>query len=126
MPAPELEFHPLHRADGSVAYSLDDFAILGAVHAPLDAPRRDELPDRAAIDVHVRPATNAGGAPRERQLEGLVLDMLREIVLVRSMPRMLVLVVLQIEGLPEELASVSGSSGGAQEVRLRRSSVRPH
>jgi exosome complex component RRP46 len=49
-------------------------------------------------------------APRERHLETLIHNTLRSIILVRSIPRTLVQVTLQVRSLPEEEASTGVSS----------------
>lgn len=51
----------LYRADGSVTYSSNGFMVIAAVNGPIEAQRRDELPEEAAIDVAVRPASGLGG-----------------------------------------------------------------
>jgi ribonuclease PH len=50
----------LHRADGSVTYSDNGFMVIAAVNGPIEVQRRDELPEEAAIDVAVRPASGLG------------------------------------------------------------------
>ena len=52
---------PLQRADGSASYSWNGYSVLAAVNGPIDIQRRDELPEEAAVDVIVRPATGVGG-----------------------------------------------------------------
>lgn len=52
----------LHRADGSATFSQNGYMVIGAVNGPLEAGRRDELPEEAVVDVIVRPA--AGVASR--------------------------------------------------------------
>ena len=52
---------PLHRADGSAVYSCNGFSVLAAINGPVEVQRRDELPEEAAIDVVVRPASGVGG-----------------------------------------------------------------
>ena len=51
----------LHRADGSATFSQNGYTVIGAVNGPIEVQRRDELPEEAAIDVIVRPATGVGG-----------------------------------------------------------------
>ena len=68
---PELTTHPLTRADGSATFSNTLFTILAAVNGPIEVQRRDELPEEAAIEVNIRPASGVGG-PRERWLESVI------------------------------------------------------
>jgi exosome complex component RRP46 len=51
---------PLHRADGSATFTANDYTVLGAVNGPIEVQRRDELPEEAAIEVIVRPASGVG------------------------------------------------------------------
>ncbi|KAF2873607.1 hypothetical protein BDV95DRAFT_627485 [Massariosphaeria phaeospora] len=102
--APETELSNLHRADGSATYTHHGYSIIGAVNGPIEVPRRDELPEEATIEVNVRPAAGVG-SPKDRQLETLVHNTLRSIILTRSIPRTLVQITLQIRSLPEEAAS---------------------
>ena len=52
---------PLQRADGSAQYSRNGYSVIAAVNGPIEVQRRDELPEEAAVDVAVRPATGVGG-----------------------------------------------------------------
>lgn len=51
----------LHRADGSATFSQNGYTVIGAVNGPLEAGRRDELPEEAVVDVIVRPAGGVAG-----------------------------------------------------------------
>ncbi|KAF2456960.1 hypothetical protein BDY21DRAFT_47019 [Lineolata rhizophorae] len=100
MPGPVAELGPLHRVDGSAAYSHAGYNVLGAVTGPVEAQRRDEIPDEAAVDVHVRPATGVGSI-KERHLEAIVQSTLRHVILVHQFPRSLVQVSLQVLSVPD-------------------------
>lgn len=60
MPAPKTTLNPLRRPDGSATHSQNGYTIIGAVNGPIEVQRRDEIPDEAAIEVNVRPATGVG------------------------------------------------------------------
>ena len=71
-PAVDLYFMPLqamtaaslnalHRGDGSVTYSSNGYTVIAGVNGPMEVQRRDELPEEAAIDVAIRPASGVGG-----------------------------------------------------------------
>jgi len=93
---PTLTPHPLHRADGSATLTTPLHTILAAVNAPLDPPTAAlRLPSEAAIEIYIRPPTGVGG-PRERWIEGVLADLLREVVLTREWPGRLVRVGLQV------------------------------
>lgn len=97
--SPEIIQHPLARADGSAAFSSDLFTVIAAVNGPVEVQRRDELPEEAAIEVNLRPASGIGG-PRERWLESVLQSMLRSVLLVHLHPRTLIQITLQITKEP--------------------------
>ncbi|GAP83468.1 putative exosome complex subunit rrp46 protein [Rosellinia necatrix] len=97
---PEALLSHLHKADGSATYSYAGYTVIGAVNGPIEAQKRDELPEEAIIDVVVRPAAGVGGT-RERHLESLIQSTLRQIVLVNNFPRSLIQIILQITVIPE-------------------------
>ncbi|EMC99042.1 hypothetical protein BAUCODRAFT_41389, partial [Baudoinia panamericana UAMH 10762] len=98
---PEINHHPLSRADGSVSFSNNLYTILAAVNGPVEVQRRDELPEEAAIEVNIRPVAGVGG-PRERWLESVVTAVLRSVLLVHMHPRTLIQITLQITKLPTQ------------------------
>ena len=57
----ELRYRPLDQADGSAEFSFNDYKVLAAVNGPLEASKRDELPEEAAIEVLIRPITGVAG-----------------------------------------------------------------
>lgn len=59
--SPNAILSHLNRADGSATYSDNGYSIVGAVNGPIEVQRRDELPEEAAVDVIIRPATGVGG-----------------------------------------------------------------
>ncbi|KAL1606382.1 exosome non-catalytic core subunit rrp46 [Paraconiothyrium brasiliense] len=106
--APEAILSHLHRADGSATYTHNGYCIIGAVNGPIEVLRRDEMPEEATVEVNVRPAVGVG-SPKERQLETLLHNTLRSIILTRSIPRTLVQITLQVRTLPEEEISTGVS-----------------
>lgn len=56
-----ITLNPLHRADGSASCSRYGHTVVAAVSGPIEVQRRDELPEEAAIDVAIRPASGVGG-----------------------------------------------------------------
>ncbi|KAH8156414.1 hypothetical protein CIB48_g11829 [Xylaria polymorpha] len=97
---PEALLSHLHKVDGSATYSYAGYTVIGAVNGPIEAQKRDELPEEAIIDVVVRPAAGVGGT-RERHLESLLQSTLRQIVLVNNFPRTLIQIILQITVTPD-------------------------
>jgi hypothetical protein len=51
----------LAKADGSGTVSHGGYTIEVSVNGPIEAPRRDENPFEALIDIIVRPAAGVGG-----------------------------------------------------------------
>ncbi|KAI0003995.1 hypothetical protein F4779DRAFT_80738 [Xylariaceae sp. FL0662B] len=97
---PETLLSHLPKADGSATFSYAGYTVVGAVNGPIEVQRRDELPEEAAVDVIVRPAAGVGGT-RERHLESLLQQTLRQIILVNNSPRTLIQVILQVTVAPE-------------------------
>lgn len=100
--APQIQFKPLNRADGSASFRDQLCSILVSVNGPVEVQRRDELPEESAIEVNIRPSAGVGG-PRERWLEEVLASVLRSIVLVHLYPRSLVQVTLQMMKEPGTL-----------------------
>ncbi|KAI9842896.1 MAG: exosome non-catalytic core subunit rrp46 [Sclerophora amabilis] len=107
----------LNRADGSVTFSHNGYTVLGAVNGPIEAQRRDELPQEAAVDVIVRPASGVGGL-RERSLESIVTSTLRHVVLTQNHPRTLIQVTLQITTTPENDSASSQLAQGNSNLPI--------
>ncbi|KAF2434054.1 hypothetical protein EJ08DRAFT_575722, partial [Tothia fuscella] len=93
----------LHRADGSATYSYNGYTVLGAVNGPIEVQRRDELPEEAAIEVNVRPASGVGST-KERHLETIIHSALRRVILTQNFPRTLIQLTVQIISCPEPAA----------------------
>ncbi|KAF3769094.1 hypothetical protein M406DRAFT_337384 [Cryphonectria parasitica EP155] len=96
---PEAALSPLPKADGSATYSYAGYTITASANGPIEAQRRDEHPYEALVDVVVRPAAGVGGT-RERHLESLLQQSLRQLILVKNFPRCLIQIVLQITASP--------------------------
>ncbi|KAK4983565.1 exosome non-catalytic core subunit rrp46 [Elasticomyces elasticus] len=111
MTLPTASLSDLHHADGSATYSHGGYTVVGAINGPIEVQRRDELPEEAAIEVNVRPATGVG-SPKERRLESIIHSTLRHIILTRNHPRTLIQVTLQLINTPED------------EIFLRKDAVR--
>ncbi|KAK2590445.1 exosome non-catalytic core subunit rrp46 [Conoideocrella luteorostrata] len=97
---PIAQLSHLPKADGSASFSYCGYAVTAAVHGPIEAPRRDENPFEASVEVVVRPAAGVGGTA-ERQLETIVQAALRQLIPVRNFPRCMIQVTLQVMETPE-------------------------
>lgn len=58
---PTVLLNPLDRADGSATFTQNGYSVVGSVNGPIEVQRRDELPEEAAVEVIVRPASGVGG-----------------------------------------------------------------
>ncbi|EON69572.1 hypothetical protein W97_08832 [Coniosporium apollinis CBS 100218] len=109
MPAPKTTLNPLRRPDGSATHSQNGYTIIGAVNGPIEVQRRDEIPDEAAIEVNVRPATGVG-SPKERRIEQVLTTLLRNIILTHDYPRTLIQLTLQILSTPSTHSTLPSAS----------------
>jgi exosome complex component RRP46 len=107
----------LHRADGSAIYmSPNGYSILAAVNGPVEVQRRDELPDEAHVEVNVRPHDGVGQV-KERHLELLVANTVRDVIHVRLYPRQMVQLTLQVLKVPINGDAVGRTNAQAESVR---------
>ncbi|KAJ9658544.1 exosome non-catalytic core subunit rrp46 [Coniosporium apollinis] len=109
MPARKTILNPLRRPDGSATHSQNGYTVIGAVNGPIEVQRRDEIPDEAAIEVNVRPATGVG-SPKERHIEHILTALLRHIILTHDYPRTLIQLTLQILSVPATHSTLPSSS----------------
>ncbi|KAK6226668.1 exosome complex subunit Rrp46 [Colletotrichum tabaci] len=66
----------------------------------MEVQRRDENPFESVVDVVVRPAAGVGGTA-ERQLENVLQSSLRQLIPVKSFPRCLIQIALQVTETPQ-------------------------
>jgi exosome complex component RRP46 len=109
--------HSLNRADGSATYnSPNGYSILAAVNGPVEVQRRDELPEEAHIEVNVRPHDGVGQV-KERHLELIVANTLRDVILVHMFPRQMVQLTFQILEVPVDDNAIGRANPQAESVR---------
>ena len=141
--APDVILSDLNRSDGSAAYSYHGYSVIGSVNGPIEAQRRNELPEEALIDVIVRPAVGVGGrisplsdfwermtdsvsGVRERHIESILRTLLGQVILVQNHPRTLVQITLQFTGSPRDEGAIKPAQGGTvspEVLLLLRSSI---
>jgi len=92
----------LHFPDGSSTHNSPQTGhqILASVNGPIEVQRRDELPEEAVLEIHIRPASGLG-SPKERWFESILHATLRKVVQTEKFPRTLVQVTLQVVSKPE-------------------------
>ncbi len=114
----QTSLHPLNRADGSATYtSPNGYSILAAVNGPVEVQRRDELPDEAHIEVNVRPHDGVGQV-KDRHLEMMIANTLRDVVYLQMFPRQMVQLTLQILMVPVDDQAIGRTNPQAESVGL--------
>ncbi|GAA5964307.1 hypothetical protein JCM8115_006063 [Rhodotorula mucilaginosa] len=95
----------LSRADGSAQFSFGDVAVLGSVTGPAEVRIRDELVDRATLEVNVRPLRGQGG-PGIKAIEATLTSLLTPLLLLHLYPRALLQLTLQTVSSPSTAFSL--------------------
>ena len=112
----QTSLHPLHRAHGSAMYtSPNGYSVLAAVNGPVEVQRRDELPEEAHIEVNVRPQDGVGQV-KERHLELIIANTLRDVVYVQMFPRQMVQLTFQILKVPVDDNAIGRTNPQAESV----------
>ncbi|NWS50479.1 EXOS5 protein, partial [Probosciger aterrimus] len=91
------ELGPLSRPDGSAAFLQGDTSVLAALYGPAEAKGNRELPERAALEVLLRPKVGLPGVV-ERSREQLLRQTCEAVLLGRLHPRSSISLVLQVLG----------------------------
>ncbi|GAA6036339.1 hypothetical protein JCM8097_001674 [Rhodosporidiobolus ruineniae] len=89
----------LHRADGSALFSFGNVSVLASLTGPAEVRIRDELVDRATLEIHVRPLRGQGG-PATRAQELTLRQLLTPLILLHLYPRALLQLTLQTVSSP--------------------------
>lgn len=110
--------HPLSRADGSATYSSPNgYKVVAAVNGPVEVQRRDEKPEAVHIEVNVSP-NNGVGQVKERHLEAVIANMLRDVIYTQMFPRQMVQLTLQILKAPVDDNVIGRTDPQAESVCL--------
>ena len=121
--AMQPSLHPLDRADGSATYtSPNGYSILATVNGPVEVQRRDELPEEAHIEVNIRPHDGVGQV-KERHLEMIISNTLRDVLFVQMFPRQMVQLTLQVLKAPIDDSAVGRTNAQAEGVRQDQSQL---
>ncbi|GAA5921161.1 hypothetical protein JCM3775_004120 [Rhodotorula graminis] len=89
----------LSRADGSAQFAFGNVAVLASLTGPAEVRIRDELVDRATLDIHLRPLRGQPG-PASRAAESTLAALLAPLILLHLYPRALLQLTLQTVSLP--------------------------
>ena len=84
----------LRRAAGSARFSHADTAVLAAVFGPTGAQKRQEIVNRACIEVVYKPLSSAPGAA-EKEKESVLRQLVEAAVMTHLHPRCVIQVVVQ-------------------------------
>ncbi|GAA5935179.1 hypothetical protein JCM10213_000669 [Rhodosporidiobolus nylandii] len=99
----------LSRADGSAQFSFGSVAVLASLTGPAEVRIRDELVDRATLEVNVRPLRGAGG-PHIKLVEQTLATLLTPLILLHLYPRALLQLTLQTVSSPSTVFSKAFST----------------
>ena len=72
---PEIKLLPLDNIDGAISYSHSGYLILASANGPVEVQRRDEIPEEAAVEVNIRPATGTGGENTTTSITDTILSL---------------------------------------------------
>ncbi|BGP02875.1 Exosome non-catalytic core component involved in 3'-5' RNA processing and degradation [Rhodotorula toruloides ATCC 204091] len=89
----------LSRADGSAQFTFGNVSVLGSVTGPAEVRLRDELVDRATLEINVRPLRGQGGPPIKAAASTLS-QLFAPLILLHLYPRALIQHTLQTISSP--------------------------
>ncbi|GAA5886301.1 hypothetical protein JCM6882_001596 [Rhodosporidiobolus microsporus] len=89
----------LFRADGSALFSFGNVSVLASITGPAEVRLRDELVDRATLEINVRPLRGLGG-PQTRAAEETLRQLLTPLILLHLYPRSLLQLTVQTTSAP--------------------------
>ncbi|BGP42882.1 exosome non-catalytic core subunit rrp46 [Rhodotorula kratochvilovae] len=102
----------LSRADGSAQFAFGNVAVLASVTGPAEVRIRDELVDRATLEINVRPLRGQGG-PHIKAAEATLSSLLAPLILLHLYPRALLQLTFQTVSSPSTTFSTAFSTDPA-------------
>ncbi|GAA5868379.1 hypothetical protein JCM8547_002171 [Rhodosporidiobolus lusitaniae] len=99
----------LSRADGSASFSFGPVTVLASLTGPAEVRLRDELVDRATLEINVRPLRGQGGPPIKLAEETLR-RLFSPLILLHLYPRALLQLTIQTTSLPSTTFSKAFST----------------
>jgi ribonuclease PH len=84
----------LNKADGSCELTKGDTKVIAAVHGPMEVKLKNELPNRAFLEVQVKPLNYV--TPKHKRLESIIEQTFKNTILSSLYPRSNILIVVQI------------------------------
>ncbi|KAG4085741.1 ribosomal protein S5 domain 2-type protein [Neocallimastix lanati (nom. inval.)] len=85
----------LNRADGSASFSFGNSSVLCSVYGPQEVKIKDELLDRATIDVNIKPQIG-NGSTTEKNMERIVREAYSDVIIASLHPRTSISITVQI------------------------------
>ncbi|ORX85177.1 exosome component Rrp46 [Anaeromyces robustus] len=85
----------LNRADGSASFSFGNSSVLCSVYGPQEVKIKDELLDRATIDVNITPQIGIGSTT-EKNMERIVREAFSDVIISSLHPRTSISITVQI------------------------------
>ncbi|ORY88208.1 3' exoribonuclease family, domain 1-domain-containing protein [Leucosporidium creatinivorum] len=84
----------LARADGSTKFSFGNVSVMASITGPTEVRIREELVDKATLEINVRPLRGLAG-PSHKAAETLLTSLLAPLILLHLYPRSLLQLTLQ-------------------------------
>lgn len=107
---PHLDLRPLLRADGSARFSLGGTVVICAIAGPRESRVRSrELPDRAFLEVLVKPAVGSVGLA-ERNLEHHLQLQFEDIIQLKDYPHCQITIHIQFCSVDGSTWAVAGNA----------------
>lgn len=115
-----IALNPLPQADGSASFAFGNQQSLAALSGPTEVRIRDELTDRATLDISVLPLSGVPGIAANSFANGTLQRALASVVILQRYPRSLLQLTIQTTN--QEIASTSSLNGpqSARRIRPRR------
>ncbi|OUM66283.1 hypothetical protein PIROE2DRAFT_40917 [Piromyces sp. E2] len=85
----------LNRADGSASFSFGNSSVLCSVYGPQEVKIKDELLDRATVDVNITPQIGIGSTT-EKNMERIVREAFSDVIIASLHPRTSISITVQI------------------------------
>ncbi|KAM0752111.1 hypothetical protein T439DRAFT_312234 [Meredithblackwellia eburnea MCA 4105] len=89
----------LSRQDGSANFSFGNLSVIASVTGPAEVKIRQELVDRAALEINILPLRGLAG-PSSKSHETFLLSLLSPIILLSRHPRSLIQLTVQTFSAP--------------------------
>lgn len=118
----KAELGTLARSDASASFSLGSVTVVASVSGPTEVRIRDELTDRATLDVIYQPQHGVAGIPAQAVSDSLT-TAFSSVLLLHHHPRSLIQVVLQTlssPSLPQSAGQSLARDTGSKQRHVPR------